>query len=78
MSNNNKSFEAMLNTTAQKLGVTPESLKQAAQNGNIADLLSKQSGGMTEEMRKALSNPKEAQKLLSRPEIQKMIRDMGK
>ena len=73
---NNLSFERMLQITAQRLHTTPEALKAAAQNGEMDQILAEQSGGQSEQLKRALSDPKEAQKLLNNPAIQKLLEQM--
>lgn len=65
-------LEALLRMTAQRMGTTPQALKQAAQRGDFSSIL----GGDTQEsaaLRKVLSDPEAAKKLLSTPQAQKLL-----
>lgn len=74
---NRFSLEAMLKKAAENLGTSPENLKKAAQSGDLSSILDKQSGGQSEQIKKVLSDPKEAQKFLNNPEVQKLINQLG-
>ncbi len=64
-------LEALLKLTSQRLGTTPEALKQAAQNGDLSKMLGQNE---SEAMQKVLSDPQAAQKLLSSPQAQKLLK----
>ncbi len=63
-------LEALLKLTSQRLGTTPEALKQAAQNGTLSNMLG-QDGSAA--MEKVLKDPEAAKKLLSSPQAQKLL-----
>lgn len=63
-------LEALLKITAQRLGTTPEQLKQAAQNGNLSGLVGQNEGAA---LQKVLNDPEAAKKLLSSPQAQKLF-----
>lgn len=73
---NRFSLDNMLKTTARQLGTTPEDLKKAAQNGNMESILNNQP--QSEQMKKILSDPNEAQKLLNNPAVQKLMEQLNK
>ena len=66
----NSRLESLLKLTAQRLGSTPEALKDAAQNG-LSQLLGQRPEG--EAMQKVLSDPEAAKKLLSSPQAQALL-----
>ncbi len=68
-----KQLEALLKLTSQRLGTTPEALKQAAQNGDLSQMLSGAGKKESDAMQKVLSDPEAAKKLLSTPQAQKLI-----
>lgn len=70
---NQNQLEAMLKITAQRLGTTPEALKQAAQNGDFSKMLSGAGQNETAAMQKVLNDPEAAKKLLSTPQAQKLL-----
>ncbi len=72
MSNNK--LEELLKTTSQRLGTTPEALKQAAQNGDLSQMLGQMNQNESAAMQKVLSDPEAAKKLLSTPQAQKLLK----
>ena len=67
----NSRLESLLKLTAQRLGSTPEALKDAAQNGSLSQLLGQRPEG--EAMQKVLSDPEAAKKLLSSAQAQALL-----
>ena len=67
---NEEQLRAMLKQAAGKLGMSENELMQNAQNGKLV-----QSLGSThnEALKKALSDPEEAKRLLSTPQAQKLM-----
>lgn len=72
---NENQLEALLKLTSQRLGTTPEALKEAAQNGDLSKMLGQNE---SEAMKKVLSDPQAAQKLLSSPQTQKLLQMLQK
>lgn len=70
----NNKLEALLKITAQRLGSTPEALKQAAQNGDLSQMLGKAGQAESAAMQKVLSDPEAAKKLLSSPQAQALLK----
>lgn len=70
----NSKLEALLKITAQRLGSTPEALKQAAQNGELSQLLGNATQSESAAMQKVLSDPEAAKKLLSSPQAQALLK----
>ncbi len=70
---NQGQLEALLKLTSQRLGTTPEALKQAAQNGDLSKMLDGAGKNESAAMQKVLSDPEAAKKLLSTPQAQKLI-----
>lgn len=70
MSGNNQ-LEMMLKITAKRLGTTPEALMQAAQNGQLANILGNNPDA--DAMQKVLNDPDAAKKMLSSPQAQKLM-----
>lgn len=69
----NAQLEALLKLTSQRLGTTPEALKQAAQNGEMNKLLGGMDQSQSASLQKVLSDPEAAKKLLSTPQAQKLF-----
>ncbi|MFI3324542.1 MAG: hypothetical protein R3Y35_00030 [Clostridia bacterium] len=72
----NNQLENLLKIASQRLGTTPEALKQAAENGTMNNLV----GGKheSEMISKVLSDPEAAKKLLSTPQAQKLLKMLDK
>lgn len=66
-------LESLLKITAERLGSTPEALKQAAQNGTLSEMLGNVPGSESAAMQKVLSDPDAAKKLLATPQAQKLL-----
>ncbi len=75
---NPNQLESLLKLTSQRLGTTPEALKQAAQNGDLSQLLNGAGKNESAAMQKVLSDPEAAKKLLSTPQAQKLIQMLQK
>lgn len=72
----NGKLEALLKFAAQRLGSTPEALKEAAQNGDLTQMMSQTNAGQAENaaMQQALTDPEAAKKLLATPQAQAIIK----
>lgn len=72
----NGKLEALLKFAAQRLGSTPEALKEAAQNGDLTQMMNQTNAGQPESaaMQQALSDPEAAKKLLATPQAQAIIK----
>ncbi len=70
---NSNQLESLLKITAQRLGTTPDALKQAAQNGDLSQMLGGAGKNESAAMQKVLSDPEAAKKLLSTPQAQKLL-----
>ncbi len=70
-------LEALLKLTAQRMGTTPQALKEAAQRGDFSRILGSASGQESAALQKVLSDPEAAKKLLSTPQAQKLFQLLG-
>lgn len=68
---NEEQLQALLQQAAAKLGMSETQLLQSAKNGSLAQQL--QQNQPNEALRRALSDPQEAQKLLNTPQAQKLL-----
>lgn len=73
---NQNQLEALLKVTAGRLGTTPEALKQAAQNGDLSQMLGQ--NDQSTALQKVLSDPDAAKKLLSTPQAKKLLQMLQK
>lgn len=70
---NQSKLEALLKVTAGRLGTTPQALKNAAQNGELAQLLNGANSAESAATQRVLNDPEAAKKLLSTPQAQKLL-----
>lgn len=70
-SNEPNALEDLLRQAAQRLGTTPQALRQAAQRGDLSHLGG--GGPQAEALQKVLADPQAAQKLLSTPQAKKLL-----
>lgn len=73
---NQAQLEAMLKLTAGRLGTTPQALKEAAENGNLSQMLGQNETSAA--LQRVLSDPGAAKKLLSTPQAQKLLQMLQK
>lgn len=71
--NSNNQLESLLRLTAQRLGTTPQALKDAAQRGDFSNILANPNSQENSALKKVLSDPEAAKKLLSTPQAQKLF-----
>ena len=71
--NSNNQLESLLRLTAQRLGTTPQALKDAAQRGDFSNILANPNSQENSALKKVLSYPEAAKKLLSTPQAQKLF-----
>lgn len=78
MSNNenSKNIENLLNTVSNRLGKSPEELQKATQSGDISSILSNLNSKDAEKIQNVLSDKDAANKLLSSPQAQSLIKKM--
>lgn len=78
MSNNenNPNIESLLSTVSSRLSKTPEELQKATQSGDIANILSNLNEKDAAKIQNVLSDKDAANKLLSSPQAQSLIKKM--
>lgn len=77
MSNeNNPNFENLLKSVSDKLGKSTEELKKASETGNIENLLGNLRPNDAQKIQKILSDKNAANKILSTPQAQSLIKKL--
>ena len=77
MSNeNNPNFENLLKSVSDKLRKSPEELKKASETGNIENLLGNLRPNDAQKIQKILSDKNAANKILSTPQAQSLIKKL--
>ena len=66
-------LELLLRQASKQLGVTPQQLKNAAQSGQLDSIISGMNAGDADKFRKVLSDPNAANRMLSSPQVQKLL-----
>ncbi len=82
MSNSNQmnpqALQALLGMASKKLGTTPDVLQKQLQDGTFEKALSNMSGTDATMLKKALSDPKTAEKILSTPQAKAIYKKLQK
>lgn len=71
-----KAKQQMLKNVSQKAGMSPQELQEALESGKLDSFTKGMSQSDTEKLLSALSNPSLAQKILSTPQAQEIIRKL--
>lgn len=72
-----KDLEQLLQMAAQKLGTTPEFLRQGVKNGELQSMARGMDPKDEEQLRRVLSDQEAAQKLLGSPQAQALLKKLG-
>ena len=78
MNINPKQLEALLNLAGKKLGTSPEQLKSQLENGNLQNAVDNLPPHQSAMLRQALADPKVAEKVLSSPQAQEIMKKLSK
>ena len=70
-------MQALLKLAAQRLNITPEALRSAAENGDLQNITGNANSPQAEQLRRVLRDPEAAKKLLSTPAAQKLFEALG-
>lgn len=74
---NETQMQALLKLAAQRLNTTPEALRAAAENGSLQNITGQTDSPQAAQLKKVLSDPEAAKKLLSSPAAQKLLDALG-
>lgn len=72
--NNNDQLENLLKNVSSKLGVDKENLKKSVQSGDISKAINNLDPKDANRLQKVLSDKEAAQKLLSTPQAQQLLK----
>jgi len=75
---NPQALQALLGMASKKLGTTPDVLQKQLQDGTFEKALSNMSGTDATMLKKALSDPKTAEKILSTPQAKAIYKKLQK
>ena len=69
-------LENLLQTVSQRLGTTPEALKQSAQNGNLAEMIGGMAPADAQNLQRVLNDQEAARKILNSPQAQELLKKL--
>ena len=73
-----RKLSALLSIASKKLGTDPDTLRSQLESGRFDKALSNLPASQQSKLKKALSDPKSAEKLLSTPQAQDVYKNLGK
>lgn len=76
MANNNNNLNDLMDTLSARLGTDPNKIKQAAQQGEMQNLLKKMNPKQAEQLQKVLSDEQAAKKLLDTPQAKMILKKL--
>ena len=76
MNRKEQEIQSLLNSLSQKLGKSPETLRQNAQNGNIDSLIDNMDKKQAEKIRSILNDEKKTKQLLNNPEVKALMKKL--
>lgn len=74
---NQKQYETLLKIAGQKLGTTPENLKNQIENGTFDSAVKNMNQQQAMIFKQAISDPKFAEKILSSPQAQQLYKKLS-
>lgn len=78
MSSKLNEMDVLLQLASNKLGTTPEALKQKLESGDLSDAISKMQPSDASKLQKILQNPALTKELLSTPQAQQLFNKLTK
>lgn len=70
-------LETMLQIIAQRLGTSPEALKESAKNGQLSSLLNQMSPADVQNLQRVLKDQEAARKILESPQAQDLWKKLN-
>jgi hypothetical protein len=77
---NENALNQLITAAAKKLGMSPDSLRKQLENGSLekAIMQSNTNNPQTERLKKAISDPKAAEKIMRNPETAELLKKLTK
>ena len=72
-----KNINKLISSLSKQLGVSENQIKDAAQNGNVNDILKNADSNETEKIKSVLNDPEKTKKILNSPQAQALIKLLG-
>ena len=72
-----KNINKLISSLSIQLGVSENQIKDAAQNGNVNDILKNADSNQTDKIKSVLNDPEKTKEILNSPQAQALIKLLG-
>ena len=72
-----KNIDKLISSLSKQLGVSENQIKDAAQNGNVNDILKNADSNQTDKIKSVLNDPEKTKEILNSPQAQALIKLLG-
>ena len=72
-----KNIDKLISSLSKQLGVSENQIKDAAQNGDVNDMLKNADSNETEKIKSVLNDPEKTKEILNSPQAQALIKLLG-
>lgn len=72
-----KNINKLISSLSKQLGVSENQIKDAAQNGNVNDILKNADSNQTDKIKSVLNDPEKTKEILNSPQVQALIKLLG-
>lgn len=72
-----KNINKLISNLSKQLGVSENQIKNAAQNGNVNDMLKNADSNQTDKIKSVLNDPEKTKQILNSPQAQALIKLLG-
>lgn len=72
-----KNIDKLISSLSKQLGVSENQIKNAAQNGNVNDILKNADSNQTDKIKSVLNDPEKTKEILNSPQAQALIKLLG-
>lgn len=72
-----KNINKLISNLSKQLGVSENQIKDAAQNGNVNDILKNADSNQTDKIKSVLNDPEKTKQILNSPQAQALIKLLG-
>ena len=72
-----KNINKLISSLSKQLGVSENQIKNAAQNGNVNNILKNADSNQTDKIKSVLNDPEKTKEILNSPQAQALIKLLG-
>lgn len=72
-----KNINKLISNLSKQLGVSENQIKNAAQNGDVNDMLKNADSNQTDKIKSVLNDPEKTKQILNSPQAQALIKLLG-